>query len=80
MNIEQAPQLQPYFSKAFDLSVIDFTDKDFQEYLKQRKQEETKFADNDTPPTIESQREEFFRYLFSGEEITERMSQLKNYF
>jgi hypothetical protein len=69
-----------YFSKAFDLSAIDFTDEDFQEYLRQNKLEEIKFADDDTPPTIESQRGEFFRYLFSGEEITERMSQLKNYF
>jgi len=61
-----------YFSSGFDTSKIIFTPEDFEKYKKasRRKgkvsQEEFKIG--------------YINYLFSGNEIIERMSQLKNYF
>jgi hypothetical protein len=66
-----------YFSKAFDLSAVEFTQEDYRLVLEMMERSGKKYEDT---PTFEGQKEEFFRYLFSGEEIAERMSQLKNYF
>jgi hypothetical protein len=68
---------QEYFSPAFDLSAVSFSEEDFQIALKIMEQDGVKYEET---PTFEEQKEEFFSYLFSGVETAERMSQLKNYF
>jgi hypothetical protein len=63
-----------YFRLGFDLSAIKITDEDISSiqglYNK----------DKDVVPTREEAIKSIFDYVFSGHEIAERMSQLKNYF
>jgi len=66
-----------YFSKAFDLKAIGYTPEDDADYLKYRELNSVRMEDDST---FEERKEEFYNYLFSGSEIAERMSQLKNYF
>lgn len=68
-----------YFSKAFDISVVDFTDKDYQEVQKLNEMNKGSEEDNSTE-SFDEQKERYFDYIFSGVEIVERMAQLKNYF
>ncbi len=74
---ERTSFFQEYFSSAFDLSAVSFSKKDYEIILNYMNQNGIKYEDT---PTFAGQKEEFFRYLFSGVEIAERMSQLKNYF
>jgi hypothetical protein len=67
-----------YFSKAFDLFAVPYTEDDYKISLLIREQNKDKMGDE--PTSFEEQKEEFISYLFSGGEIAERMSQLKNYF
>ncbi len=66
-----------YFSPAFDKDKVILTDEDNRvmraELLKRGKE---KFSDE----SDENIKEEYLKYLFSGQEVAERMSQLKNYF
>lgn len=59
-----------YFSKGFDQSFVAFTDNDYA----------VDKSLNKEAVTYGEAKEHFFYYLFSGMEIAERMSQLKNYF
>jgi len=67
-----------YFSKGFDLEQIGYSEKDheFAEFL----QEQHESLPPEERRTFEESRQDFFNYLFSGPEVAERMSQLKNYF
>lgn len=58
-----------YFAKGFDSSAILYREEDY-------KQELPMLGD----VTYEKAKEDLFMYLFSSEELAERMSQLKNYF
>ncbi len=62
-----------YFAKGFDMSQVSFVEKDFVE-------EKSLDSENKQDQTFEEAKGDFFRYIFSGPEIAERMSQLKNYF
>jgi hypothetical protein len=77
LSIGEEPKnfFREYFSPAFDPSAIIFSDDDYQQVRKVLEQEGDKEV-----LTFEEQKEEFFNYIFSGQEIAERMSQLKNYF
>lgn len=65
-----------YFSKAFDVTVVEYTEDDYKLVLKLSEQE----GGEGESMGFEEHKLEFFSYLFCGIEIAERMSQLKNYF
>ncbi len=69
-----------YFSSAFDLSRVNYTLEDYQQFLDVINSQNVTFDKDSKPLAYEDQRQEFFNYLFDGNEIAERMSQLKNYF
>ena len=74
-SIRQYAALHDYFSKGFDPSKIEYTNKDFEmDVLIRRNSEHDKNA------SMEEMKADMVEYLFSGPEIAERMSQLKNYF
>ncbi len=73
--------LTEVFRKGFDVSKVQFTDIDY-ELLKKDAESHTNKPENPGRElTLEEKREEYLNgYLFTGMEIAERMSQLKNYF
>ncbi len=73
--IRKYGNLEKYFAKGFDLSKVEYTDKDFEMDLAMREK-------RDEPGHLsrESLKADLIHYLFSGQEVAERMSQLKNYF
>jgi hypothetical protein len=74
-SIREYGKLREYFSRGFDPSKIEYTNKDFEIDIQVRKK------DGETEElTFEKMKDESVEYLFSGPEIAERMSQLKNYF
>jgi hypothetical protein len=84
---EKGHRIRPYnsltekFRTGFDIANVRFT----QEYYDMLKKDAASRTDKliDEPPelTLEEQRERYLNdYLFTGIEIAERMSQLKNYF
>jgi len=70
------PFLERYFAKGFDPRAIDYTAEDFE---KKKILAEALKLDT-TGVTYDMAKESLTEYLFSGPEIAERMSQLKNYF
>ena len=73
--IRSYDNLRKYFSVGFDPTKMIFTEKDLEIQANLAK-EETENQDF----SAEALKEGVVRYLFSGNEIAERMSQLKNYF
>jgi hypothetical protein len=66
--------LRAYFGSGFDPEAIVYTDKDFEI-------ERARAAESGEPaPTRDEARAGMADYLFSGQEVAERMSQLKSYF
>lgn len=67
--------------KAFDVSKVQFTDADYDILKKNLENHTNKPEGSEKELTLEEKREEHLNgYLFTGMEIAERMSQLKNYF
>ena len=77
--IRKYGELRDYFSKGFDPTKIEYNDTDFE-------MDKTVLSEkgSDGEPREESDKEQMkhkaIQYLMSGNEIAERMSQLKNYF
>jgi len=69
---------EKYFAPAFDMSKVVFTEDDLKAMILERQSQERNSENVMPDPTRE--REIYLEYLFSGKEIVERMSQLKNYF
>lgn len=71
-----------YFAPGFDKSKVNFTKVDLEALLNNSESLEGRLPDPDDTEskTPEQIRENQMEYLFSGNEIAERMSQLKNYF
>lgn len=67
-----------YFASGFDQKAIDFSREEYEKALKYMDRPGTTAVGG--PPDYEEWRKNSFDYLFSGGEIAERMSQLKNYF
>jgi len=67
-----------FFDKAFDKSNVIFTDEDLKAFGKMMELDKDEEEVIETDP--EKIKEIFLKYLFSGNEVAERMSQLKNYF
>jgi len=78
--IRDYDELDSVFKEAFDISHATFTNEDNQIALRQKNQSITTERVPIGPNTLEANKNIFFDYLFSAVEITERMSQLKNYF
>lgn len=73
--IRRYQDLKDYFIKGFDPTKIEYTEKDFEiDIVLNKKEGEEENLD------IEKMKLKSMKYLFSGPEIAERMSQLKNYF
>jgi hypothetical protein len=69
------------FRKGFDMSKVQFTDTDYDVLKKDAENRTTRFEVDESESTLEVKREQYLNgYLFTGREIAERMSQLKNYF
>jgi len=73
--IRDYDSLRKYFSRGFDISKMEYSDKDLEVDISIRK-DDRKAEDL----SRENMMAETVQYLFSGTEIAERMSQLKNYF
>jgi hypothetical protein len=69
-------RLRGHFARGFDTTKMEYGDKDFEMDVLMRKKDDSGTKDF----SRENMRAETIRYLFSGTEIAERMSQLKNYF
>lgn len=70
-----------YFRKGFDISKVQFTKVDSEIFKRDWENHTNKSEDFDKEMTLEEEREKYLNgYLFTGVEIAERMSQLKNYF
>ncbi len=72
-------ELDKIFQTGFDISKATFTDEDYQMFLRDENRRSL-HTDEAGPITFEQKRDNYFEYLFSAQEIAERMSQLKNYF
>ena len=74
-RIRNYQHLGEYFSKGFDTTKVEYTDKDLKVDTAMLKKGESY-----TVLSLDVLRSKLIKYLFSGQEIAERMSQLKNYF
>jgi len=74
-SIRPYASLWDHFSKGFDPSKIEYTDRDFEMDVLTRNTSEHNQSVN-----MEEMKANVLEYLFSGPEVAERMSQLKNYF
>jgi len=64
---------------AFDISRVNFTEQDL-EFLQKSREQSNKLVEGGEM-SFEEERDNYLKnYLFTGKEIAERMSQLKNYF
>lgn len=67
--------------EGFDISEVDFSEKTYQALQRVRNNPDEGYEDSDYHPSKEEALEAYIQdYLFTGDEIAERMSQLKNYF
>lgn len=67
--------------KGFDMSKAVYTNEMYEYSKKKLKNKDEEYVDAEREITYEESKEEFLEhYLFSGDELAERMSQLKNYF
>jgi hypothetical protein len=73
--VREYTHLDDHFKDGFDPSGIDYTEKDYEIDLRFKKKDRT-----EEELTYEQLKTEAMEYLFSSNEIAERMSQLKNYF
>jgi hypothetical protein len=67
-----------HFASGFDQKAVDFLQEEYEWAVKYMNRPGTTSVGG--PPDYEEWRKQSFDYLFSGGEIAERMSQLKNYF
>ena len=77
--IRKYGDLRDYFSKGFDPTKIEYNDTDFEMDKTVLSEKDSEGEPNDEPDK-EQMKLKAISYLFSGNEIAERMSQLKNYF
>lgn len=83
-EIRHYNELTDKFLQGFDISNVEFTEEFAEMRERERRQNpdmEEEYEDTVDGLSLEEQREGYLHnYLFTGDEIVERMSQLKNYF
>lgn len=80
-KIRYYDRLTETLRKGFDISKVQFTEADYEILKKDAENHTNKPENSDRELTSDEKREEYLNgYLFTGMEIAERMSQLKNYF